>query len=78
MNTYDPDDDVVYVHLPLARTGGLLSRSRDSRRTQRLPCGYANRSPGTRLPARVLRFSSDLRRDPAVAEGPAAASGDGA
>ncbi len=75
MNTYDPDDDVVYVHLPLARTGGVLPRSRDGRRTCLLPCGYANRSPGTRLPAAVLRSSTDPRPDPAGADGRAAADG---
>jgi hypothetical protein len=68
VNTYDPDDDVLYVHLPLAGVSCSLPHAPDGRRTHPLPCGYANRSPATQLRTPVLGSPSDPRRDPAEAE----------
>ena len=68
VNTYDPDDDVLYVHLPLAGVSCPLPHSPDGRRTHPLPCGYANRSPATRLRVPVPGSLSDPRRNSAEAE----------
>ena len=48
MNTYDPADLILYVHV--GRGTDPASTSSDSGRTcHRLPSGYANRSPLTYL-----------------------------
>jgi len=51
VNTYDPADDIVYVHIPRepdpCATGGPSTRS-----SIRLPAGYANTSQRTHLEPR--------------------------
>ena len=48
MRTYDPADRILYVHLA-QEPAAPVPRADDG--CQRLPVGYANASPGTRLPA---------------------------
>jgi hypothetical protein len=48
MRTYDPADRIRYVHLA-QEPAAPPPRADDG--CQRLPTGYANASPGTRLPA---------------------------
>ena len=47
MRIYDPADGIVYVHLAPRPAGHLASGTGHSDR--RLPAGYANQSPQTRL-----------------------------
>ena len=68
MNTYDPADFILYVHMsrsltPWARTdAGNLVESR-------LPSGYANQSPSTRLRSRgPLRASQSVLQFPLAAD----------
>jgi len=49
MRTYDPADRIRYVHLA-QEPAAPPPRADDG--CQRLPAGYANASPGTRLAAR--------------------------
>jgi hypothetical protein len=48
VNTYDPADGIVYCHIP--REAGRNVVAGDRRGTDcRLPSGYANKSPRTRI-----------------------------
>jgi hypothetical protein len=51
MNTYDPSDHVLYVHLSGPADARLAPVDGERRRTT-LPSGYANESPRTRLQRR--------------------------
>jgi hypothetical protein len=48
MRIYDPADDILYVHLAPQPAG-----HRPSGTDHRLPAGYANQSPQTRLAGRA-------------------------
>jgi len=54
VNTYDPRDDIVYLHLDAGRDTPSGSMARVNG-TDRLPSGYANGSPRTylRSPRRI-------------------------
>ncbi|PRY49010.1 hypothetical protein LY71_10792 [Geodermatophilus tzadiensis] len=67
MNTYDPADYVCYV--PMDRRLEPFDPTAPGGPTaQRLPRGYANASPATRLRSRTAaRAGSDPRRRPAPA-----------
>jgi hypothetical protein len=49
MRTYDPADSIRYVHLGQQSVDAAPRRPADDE-CHRLPTGYANASPGTRLP----------------------------
>lgn len=53
MNTYDPADDIVYVHLARDDDENRAPRAR-GRTCTRLPAGYANGSPRTSLRRRGM------------------------
>ncbi|MFP5369405.1 MAG: hypothetical protein ACLGI3_01450 [Actinomycetes bacterium] len=67
MRTYDPAERIVYVHLPSPALRPSAARTDDAV-PDRLPTGYANQSPRTRV-----------RRDPGrgIATRHAAAEGAG-
>jgi hypothetical protein len=48
MRTYDPADRILYVHLAQQPADPRPPRADDG--CNRLPTGYANASPGSRLP----------------------------
>ena len=50
MNTYDPAEGIVYRHMA-GRTDDPATSVDATSVVDRLPTGYANRSPSTRLPA---------------------------
>ncbi|MGY1640510.1 hypothetical protein ACI782_05175 [Geodermatophilus sp. SYSU D00703] len=60
MNTYDPSDHILYVHL----SGPAGARSAHTESTTAtctaLPSGYANQSPHTRLQRRAVQVREDL------------------
>jgi hypothetical protein len=61
MNTYDPSDDIHYVHL----SGPADARSAPADRAATcatLPSGYANQSPRTRLQRRAAHFPDNRAR----------------
>jgi hypothetical protein len=59
MNTYDPSDRILYVHL--SGPAAARSAAADSTTTcTTLPSGYANQSPHTRL----QRRTAPVRRNP--------------
>jgi hypothetical protein len=49
MRTYDPADGILYVH-PGQQPAAPTLRARADDECHRLPSGYANAFPGTRLP----------------------------
>jgi hypothetical protein len=51
MNTYDPADRIVYVHLS-SPVGSRPAPAVTATPCAPLPAGYANQSPRTRLPRR--------------------------
>jgi hypothetical protein len=63
MNTYDPADGIVYVHMAPQSDPWSLPVI-EARRCNTLPTGYANRSPRTRLRSdtRSARVPSLLAR----------------
>jgi hypothetical protein len=57
MNTYDPAETILYVHM--VREAEPYSRPLESGRTcTRLPVGYANKSSRTRLTDRLKMRSA--------------------
>jgi hypothetical protein len=65
MNTYDPSDRILYVHL----SGPADSRPAPAARTTTctaLPSGYANQSPHTRLQRRTTPLRPTPVRRPAL------------
>ncbi len=61
MNTYDPSDRILYVHM--SGPADARSAPADSATAGTvLPSGYANQSPRTRLPRRP----ADLRQNRAA------------
>jgi len=67
VNTYDPSDDIVYVHM--ARDVDPYSVSVERHRTcSRLPLGYANGSPRTRLHPRRRGSAAPLGDGRSAAE----------
>jgi hypothetical protein len=61
MNTYDPADNIVYVHMA-AQSDPWSQPVIEARRGNTLPAGYANQSPRTRLRSetRSARVPSSL------------------
>ena len=59
MNTYDPADGIVYVHMA-PQADPWSAPVIEARRCNTLPSGYANQSPRTRLrsSSRSARVSS--------------------
>jgi hypothetical protein len=49
MNTYDPADRLLYIHVDSQKSSGSDSPEEGSRKCRRLPAGYANRSLRKRL-----------------------------
>ena len=49
MNTYDPAHDIRYVHLAAETDPPPTTRAGSGQGCNRLPVGYANRSPQTWL-----------------------------
>ena len=60
MNTYDPADYIVYVSMD-RQTGSSVGAAPGRGMEHRLPEGYANASPKTRLRSSVRTFRSDGR-----------------
>ena len=54
MNTYDPADYIVYVSMDRTLSPDPLPLP-SARPVHRLPSGYANQSPGTRLRSATAR-----------------------
>jgi hypothetical protein len=68
VNTYDPADGIVYVHLA-CQTDPCPTFLREERGCTRLPAGYANESPSTALrhPRSQLRKPAPMSpSEPAV------------
>jgi hypothetical protein len=63
MNTYDPADGIVYVHMA-PQADPWSAPVIEARRCNTLPSGYANQSPRTRLRSetRPARVPSPLSR----------------
>jgi hypothetical protein len=54
MNTYDPADRIVYRHMN-QETDPYAVPVTSTRSTNRLPAGYVNNSPRTRLAVHLAR-----------------------
>jgi hypothetical protein len=59
MNIYDPADRIQYIHMAGKVDAVNSSRVEDSPTCTRLPSGYANQSPPTRLQRRPPRIAGD-------------------